>query len=195
MTSFVVRAGLAAFAGLALVSETAAGGKPVACYEQVAHPAVYRTVEERVLLRPASAITVVRPATYGTRTRLVEVEPERVVERITPGVVKTVHRKVKVKPAGHVWKWKRIDGRKVLCKIEHPPVWTTVAETVEIKPERVEHVVLAAQYERIAESFVIEPERHERIETPAEYGVVRTRVLVSEGGTSWRKVKLPKHCR
>lgn len=195
MASILVRAVLAGGAVLALASQTEAGGKPIACYEQVARPATYATVSERVLVKSASSHKLVHPAIYGTRTRLVEVEPERTVERITPAVVKTVHRKVKVKPAGTVWKWKTIGGRKVLCEVEHPAVWKTVAETVVVRPEKVRHVTLPARYERVTETFVVREARTETVTTPAEYATVSRRVLVSEGGTAWRKVKIKSVCR
>lgn len=195
MASILIRAAFAGVAVLALSSQTEAGGKAIACYEQVATPAVYSTVTERVLVKPASSYAVVHPAIYGTRTRLVEVEPKHVVERVTPAVVKTVNRKVKVKPSGTVRKWKRIDGRKVLCEVEQPAVWTTVAETVVVRKERIEHVVVPARYERVSERFIVQDERTETVTTPAEYADVSRRVLVSEGGTSWRKVKIRNHCR
>ncbi|MBK8456716.1 MAG: hypothetical protein IPL47_06075 [Phyllobacteriaceae bacterium] len=180
---------------LAATGSAGAGGKAVACYEEVVHPATYRTVEETVQVKPAESYTVVRPAVHGVRYRIVEVEPARTIERVTPAVVKVVHRKVKVQPAGHVWTTKHIDGKRVLCKVEHPAVWKTVAETIVVKPERVTQVTVPARHEKIAETVVIEPERHERVVTPAEYGIVKKRVLVDAGGSSWRKIKLRNACK
>lgn len=194
MASIFIRSALAGAAIFGLASQTEAGSKPVACYEEISNPAVYATVTERVVVKPASSYEVVHPAVYGTRTRLVEIEPKRVVEQVSPAVVKTVHRKVKVKPSGTAWEWRKIDGRKVLCEVERPAVWTTVAETVVVRKERIKHVVVPARYERVTETVVIKPERVSTVTTPAEYANVSRRVLVSEGGTSWRKVKIKGHC-
>lgn len=195
MASRLHTVALAALATLALVGETAAGGRAVACYEEVVRPATYRTIEETVLVRPARSYMVVHPAVHAVRHRLVEIEPERVEERIVPAVVKTVHRKIKVKPAGTVWEYRHVKGKRILCEVERPAVVKTIAETIVVKPERIKRVVIAARYEKIAETVVIKPERHQTVTEPAEYAVVRKRVLVDEGGTAWRKVKLHKTCR
>lgn len=195
MASTAFRAALAAAATLALVGETAAGGRTVACYEEVVRPAAYRTVEETVEVRPASTRTVVHPAVHAVRYRTVEIEPEQVIEKIIPAVVKTVHRKVLVQPAGTVWEYRKVHGKRILCEVKAKAVYRTVAETVVVKPERVKHVVIPARHGKVAETVVIEPERHETVTMPAEYAVVKRRVLVDEGGAEWRKIKTPKACR
>ena len=224
----------AALVLLSTVSPVVAGGKGE-CYEKVHHPAVYDTVREKVLIREAQRHVEVVPAIYGTQQRRVLVSPERVehrripaqyktvrekvvthpaytVERVIPARTKTVQRTVKVSDGGHGWEWRRIKGKKVLCKVKHKPVYETRHETVVVEHERVVHetvparygyetrhvkvsherterYVTPAQYSYVTEQVIVQREQKRVYETPAEYAWRERTVLVSEGSTGWKRVR------
>merc|ERR1711974_358148 len=100
MSEFLhVRRGVAAvLLAMSVASPAAAGGKSLACYQQVHQPAVYKTVHQQVVVRAGGVVHETIPARYGQVTEKVLVEPERVVARHVPAVTKTVHQTVMVRP-------------------------------------------------------------------------------------------------
>jgi hypothetical protein len=186
---------VASLAVLGMVSETAAGGRGVECYEQVNRPSVYETVYENVLISPAGQQVEYVPAIYGTRERVVQIAPARVSYEIVPAITRTIYRTVKVNDGGYSWEWRVINGRKVLCKIRHKARYERVAETVVVQPERLRRVVSPAEYESVAEEVLVRPEQRRIVEVPASYQTVARRVLVREGSSRWRQVRIPRHCR
>ncbi|WP_027155313.1 hypothetical protein [Mesorhizobium sp. WSM2561] len=186
---------IASLAVLGMVSETAAGGRAVECYEQVHRPAVYETVYENVLVSPAGQHVEYVPAIYGTRERVVQIAPARVSYEIVPAITRTIYRTVKVDDGGYSWEWRVINGRKVLCKIRHKARYQRVAETAVVQPERQRRVVSPAEYESIAEEVLVQPEQRRIVNFPATYQTVARRVLVREGSSRWRQVRIPRHCR
>lgn len=176
------------------VSESFAGGKAVACYEQYRTAPVYDTVYENVLVSPASQYVERVPAIYGTRKRAVVISPEQVSYEIVPAVTQTQYRKVKVADGGYSWEWRVIKGRKVLCKIRHKARYEMVAETVVVQPEYKRRVVIPAEYGYEVEQVVIQPEQRRVVNVPASYQTVARQVLVSEGETKWRRIKIRQHC-
>jgi hypothetical protein len=186
---------IASLAVLGMVSETAAGGRAVECYEQVNRPAVYETVYENVLVSPAGQQVEYVPAIYGTRERVVQIAPARVSYEIVPAITRTIYRTVKVDDGGYSWEWRVINGRKVLCKVRHKARYQRVAETVVVQPERQRRVVSPAEYESVAEEVLVQPEQRRIVNVPATYQTVARRVLVREGSSRWRQVRVPRHCR
>ncbi len=189
------KTGLALVAGLLMVSETAAGSRATACYEPVTRPAVWKTITETVQVRPASTVEVIVPAVYQTRTRTVEIEPAQIIAKVTPAVVKTVHRKAMIEPAGTRWEWRRIHGKKVLCKVETKARYGTVAETVVVHPEKVRHVKVAARHGKVEERVLVRAASVKTVVVPAEYRTVTRRVQVEAGGTEWRPIRIKGHCK
>ncbi len=185
---------IASLAVLGMVSETAAGGRAVECYEQVNRLAVYETVYENVLVSPAGQQVESVPAIYGTRERVVQIAPARVSYEIVPAITRTIYRTVKV-DGGFSWEWRVINGRKVLCKVRRKARYQRVAETVVVQPERQRRVVSPAEYESIAEEVLVQPEQRRIVNFPATYQTVARRVLVREGSSRWRQVRIPRHCR
>jgi len=187
-----------AIAGLVVlgtVSETAAGGRAVECYEPVRTPDVYDTVYEDVLVSPPGQQVDYVPAVYGTRERVVMTVPAQVTYEVVPAVTRTIYRTVQVDDGGYSWEWRVIHGRRVLCKTWHKVRYGRVAETVVIQPERTRRVVTPAQYDRIAEEVLVQPEQRRVIDVPAAYRTVARRVLVREGSSGWRRVHIPRHCQ
>jgi hypothetical protein len=189
--SFAV-AGLAVFG---TISQTAAGGRAVECYEPVRTRAIYDTVYEDVMVSPPGQQVDYTPPIYGTRERVVMTVPAQVTYEIVPAVTRTVYHTVQVDDGGYSWEWRVIHGRRVLCKIWHKARYERVAETVVIQPERTRRVFIPAQYDSIAEEVLVRPEQRRIIDVPAAYRTVARRVLVREGSSGWRRVHIPRHCQ
>ncbi|MEI9417245.1 hypothetical protein [Mesorhizobium sp. Cs1321R2N1] len=188
-----------AIAGLTLlgsISQTAAGGRAVECYEPVRTPAVYDTVYEDIMVSPpGQQIVDYDPPIYGTRERVVMTVPAQVQYEVVPAITRTIYRTVRVDGGGYSWEWRVIHGRRVLCKVWHKARYERVAETVVIQPERTRRVVIPAQYDSIAEEVLVRPEQRRVIDIPAAYQTVLRRVLVREGSSGWRRVHIPRYCR
>lgn len=184
----------ASLAMLATVSQTAAGGRALECYEPVHRPALYDTVYEDVMVSPGGQLVDYDPPIYGTSEGLEQIAPPRVTYEVVPAVTRTVYHTVKVDDGGYAWEWRVIHGRKVLCKVWRKARYARVAETVIVEPERVRRVVLPAEYENVAREVVVRPERRRVTEIPPSYRTVGRRLVVREGLTRWRRVHIPRHC-
>ena len=185
---------MAGLIGLGMVSPTAAGGRPVECYEQYRTPDVYDTVYENVQVNPATRRVDVTPAIHGTRKRAVLISPERVAYEVVPAQYATQYRTVKVSGPSYSWEWRWIDGRKVLCKIRHKARYEKVAETVLVREAYQRQIVVPAIYDYVVEQVVIQPKQKRVLDIPASYQTVARQVLVSEGTSSWQRVRISKHC-
>ncbi|WP_292433839.1 hypothetical protein [Mesorhizobium sp.] len=184
----------ASLATFATVSQTAAGGRALECYEPVHRPALYDTVYEDVMVSPGGQIVDYDPPIYGTSEGLEQIAPPRVTYEVVPAVTRTVYHTVKVDDGGYAWEWRVIHGRKVLCKVWRKARYARVAETVIVEPERVSRVVLPAEYEGVAREVLVRPEQRRITEIPPSYRTVARRVVVQEGSTRWRRVHIPRHC-
>ncbi|MDX8493323.1 hypothetical protein RFN29_17285 [Mesorhizobium sp. VK22B] len=187
-------ASLAAVAMLTTVSQAAAGGRALECYEPVRRPALYNTVYEDVMVSSGGQIVDYDPPIYGTSESLEQIVPPRVTYEVVPAVTRTVYHTVKVDDGGYAWEWRVIHGRKVRCKVWRKARYARVAETVIVEPERVRRVVLPAEYGGVAREVLVRPERRRIAEIPPSYRTVARRVVVREGSTSWRRVHIPRHC-
>lgn len=184
----------ASLATLATVSQTAAGGRALECYEPVHRPALYDTVYEDVMVSPGGQLVDYDPPIYGTSEGLEQIAPPRITYEVVPAVTRTVYHTVKVDDGGYAWEWRVIHGRKVLCKVWRKARYARVAEAVIVEPERVRRVVLPAEYENVAREVLVRPERRRVTEIPPSYRTVGRRVVVREGSTRWRRVHIPRHC-
>lgn len=190
----VFRAAMASCVLFAAVSPTAAGGKPVECYEPYRTAPVYDTVYENVMVSPGGQQVEYVPPIYGTRKRTVLVTPEQVSYETIPAVVQTQYRTVRVSDGGYSWEWRWINGRKVLCKIKHKPRYETIAENVVVQPEYRRRVIIPAEYGYEMQQVIVQQAQRRVIDVPATYQTVARQVLVSEGETGWRRVKIRRHC-
>lgn len=177
------------------VSEAAAGGRAIECYEPVNRPAVYDTVYENVLISPGGQLVNYDPPIYGTRARVVQTVPAQIRYEIVPAITRTIYHTVKVDDGGVAWEWRVIRGRRVLCKVWRKARYERVAETVVIEPERTRRVVIPAEYDSIAEEVLVRPEQRRIVNIPPSYQTVARRVVVKEGSTGWRRVHIPRHCQ
>ena len=179
---------------LGTVAETVAGGRPVECFEPYRTAPVYDTVYENVLVNPGSRRVEYVPPIYGTRKRAVVVSPARESYELIPAVTRTEYRTVKVSEGGYSWEWRWINGRKVLCKIKHKARYEQIAETVVVQPAHKRRVVIPAEYGYEQEQVLIQPEQQRVIETPPSYETVARQVMVSEGSSGWKRVRIRNHC-
>lgn len=192
---------VSALAVLGTASETAAGGRAVACYEPYRTAPVYDTVYENVEVNPGYSRVEVTPAIYGTRSRTmavreesvgyrtipaeyayqreqVEIYPATRVARTIPAEVRTRYRTVKVTDGGYDWEWRWINGRKVLCKIKRKARYERVAETVVVREARTVYETVPAEYGYRKRKVMVSPERTERYVIPAKYATVEEQVVV-----------------
>lgn len=179
---------LAAGACLAFAGPASAGGKALSCYEKAVVPAAYKTVHERVLVKPATRHVVRQPAVYGYRTKRVVVQPERVTYRSVAPIYQTQHRKVLVRPASVGWEYQYRKGRKVLCKVKHPAVYNTVAQTVLVKPGGRVAIRQPAIYGTVKERVLVRAASSHVVQQPAVYNTVTRTVKVRDAQAVWRPV-------
>ena len=176
------------------LSPASAGGRAVECYEPHHTPPVYGTVKEHVQVNPAYSRVDSVPAIIGTRNRAVLLSPERVAYETVPAVVRTHYRTVKVSDGGMGWEWRVINGRRVLCKVQLGAQYRKVAETVVVRAAYQRQVIIPAVYSHEVEQVLVQPEEEWTVNAPASYEIVKRRVVLSDGSTSWQRVRIPKHC-
>ncbi|TIO21536.1 MAG: hypothetical protein E5X93_16840 [Mesorhizobium sp.] len=179
---------------LTAVSQAAAGGRTLECYEPVHRPAIYDTVYEEVMVSPGGQLVHYDPPIYGTTESIEQIATPRISYEVVPAVTRTVYHTVKVDDRGYAWEWRVIRGRKVLCKVWRKARYARVATTVIVEPERVRRVVLPAEYEGVAREVLVRPGERRITEIAPSYRRVARRMMVREGSTDWRRVHIPRHC-
>jgi hypothetical protein len=185
-----------ATAGLVVLgtfSQTAAGGRPIECYERYDRPAVFGTAYENIQVHPASRVVQRIAAIHGTRKRAVVISPERVGYEVVPAAYRTEYRKVKVE-GGYGWEWRVIDGRKVLCKVKLKARYEMVAEKVLVRAEYERSYVIPAVYTYETEKVLIQPKVKRVIDVGPSYETVKRRVVLQEGSSGWERVRIPNQC-
>ena len=197
MSEFLpVRRGIAAtILALSVASPAFAGGKTLACYQQVHQPAVYRTVHEQVVVRPGGVVHETIPARYSQVTETVLVEPERVVARHVPAVTRTVHQTVMVRPKSVGWEWRQVHGVKTLCKVVHPAQYATRAQTVIVQPARTVHETIPARYAHRTRTVLVQPERTIARHVPPVVKTVARTVEVQPASAGWVQVSGRSRCK
>lgn len=93
------------------------------CFARVMSPPVTETVQEEVLVAPATTRREIVPATYRYATTRVMVREETIRHRIIPAVYETVTEQVLVRP-------ERVE------KVAVPATYETYTETVVVRPAR-----------------------------------------------------------
>lgn len=190
----VRRGVLAAVIAFSVTSPALAGGKTLACYQQVHQPAVYKTVHQQVVVRPGGVVHETLPARYGKVTEKVLVEPERLVARHIPAVVKTVHQTVMVRPKSVGWEWRHVHGVKTLCKVVHPAQYATQARTVVVHPARTVHERVPARYAHRSRTVIVEPARTIARQVPPVIKTVARQVEIRPASSAWAEVSGKRRC-
>lgn len=124
------------------------GAKPGECYARVIIPAVYKTTNERVLIKEKSERIEIIPARYKVVQEKVEVKPETTRLEVIPGRYETVAEQVEIKPA--------IIKLKIV-----PAVYKTIDEQVLVKPAITETREVPAVFKAVMETKLVEPARTE----------------------------------
>jgi hypothetical protein len=182
--------------------------KPGECYARVTVAAQFRTIEERVIDRPAGENLRVIPATYGTETEkvvvreaserleivpatyktvseqvLVEAETTR-LETI-PAKYETVSRTIKVRDAYTAWK----PGGKIYAVGENALGGTVVENRTTNTGDVMCLVEIPAEYKTVTEKKLVTPAATRKIVTPAKYTTVTRTVVNTPAAT--RTVVIP----
>ncbi|MFN0113556.1 MAG: peptidoglycan-binding domain-containing protein [Paracoccaceae bacterium] len=187
------------------------------CYARIMIPAQYRTVNETVVVTPASQkietvaaryewieerVTVkeaserleIIPARYEDRTERVMVRPGSEKLIVEPAKFNTVEEKVLVKPAYTTWKKGRGPIEKVddstgdiMCLVEVPAEYKTVTKRVMASAETTRKEVIPAEYTNVTKRVMVEPPKTTKVVIPAEYKMVRVQKLVEPA----REVRTP----
>ena len=135
-------------------------------------PAVYTTVEERVMVKEASERIETIPATY-----------------------ETVSERILVKPAYTTWKKgegaiTKVDNStgEIMCLVEVPAEYKTVSKRVLKTPARTRKVAVPAEYQTVRVRKLVEPAKERTIQIPAAYDSVVKREKVSDSRLEWKSV-------
>lgn len=184
----------AAVLALSVASPALAGGKTLACYQQVHQPAVYKTVHQQVVVRAGGVVHETIPARYGQVTEKVLVAPAQVVARHIPAVTRTVHQTVMVRPKSVGWEWRHVHGKKTLCKVVHPAQYATRARTVVVQHARTVHERIPARYAHRTRTVVIEPARTIARQVPPVIKTVARTIEVRPASAGWVQVSGRSRC-
>jgi len=183
------------FAG-ALEPPLPSDAKAGECYARVFVAPRCETVQEQVLVRPASERVETIPAKYETFEERVMVKPASTRIEQVPAEYKTVEEKVLVEPAHTEWR----EGRgavekmdpatgKIMCLVEIPAKYKTAQKQVLVKPATTREIEIPAQYEMQKVQKMTEPAHENHIQIPAEYRTVEKTQKVADGFFEWRKVE------
>ena len=186
---------IAAVLAASVASPAFAGGRTLACYQQVHQPAAYQTVHERIVVRPGGVVHETIPARYGQVTEQVLVEPERLVARHIPAVTRTVHQTVMVRPKSIGWEWRHVHGVKTLCKVVLPAQYATQAQTVVVQPARTVHERVPARYALRTRTVIVEPARTIARQIPPVIKTVARTVQVRPASSAWVQVSGRSRCK
>ncbi|MBX9618417.1 MAG: hypothetical protein K2X10_04635 [Hyphomicrobiales bacterium] len=139
------------------------------CYVKQVTPALNHYVPTELSVRQPRPVVRREQARYQTIVENVLVKPERVIARHVPAVVETRHERVMTSPARREWRHQRdARGREVLCEIDVPAQYATIAHQVEVAPASVEHVTLPATYRQRTRRVLVAPARTIVQHAPAE---------------------------
>jgi hypothetical protein len=180
----------------AMIATAHAGGGCKTCYERVVTPPVYRTVAEKVVVRPAQTVAHTTPAEYGLVHEKVVVRPAQTFARHIPAVTSTVAETVMVAPARKEWRITRdAHGREIGCWIKVPAQYATQHRTVVVRPAQTVHEVVPAQYGVQARQVLVRPAQVHHQVIPAEYGLRHRTEMVAPASASWHPVARGGHHR
>ena len=187
-----------AIAGLTMlgtISQTAAGGRAVECYEPVSTPAVYDTVYEDVMVSPPG--------------QQVDYDPADLRHARTRGDDRSGAGDLRGRARRHPHRLPHGAGRRwrlFLGMARHPRPQGAVQDLAQgaLRARRRDRGDPAGAHaagrhpgavRQIAEEVLVRPEQRRIIDVPASYQTVARRVVVSEGSSGWRRVHIPRHCQ
>ena len=199
-------AGMGAAAGAGLLPPNARAGE---CYAKVMVPAIYKTVDEKVVVADASQKIEVTPAKYEwTEVRVpIQQESEKLVA--VPAKFETVEEKVEIEAARTEWrtgpgaKSRAADNQIVtaalaigLPKVANPgQCFNEFYQPAQFKTESVKMLKKAAsesittsepEFAWVEEKVLVKEASEKLVEVPAQYDVITEKVLESPAYTTWK---------
>ena len=197
----------AAPANTGLLPSNARAGE---CYAKVMVPAVYKTIEEKVVVAEASEKIEVIPAKYEWTEVRVPVQQESEKMIAVPAAFETVKEKVEVEPARTVWRMgpgakdRIANDQTVLSALAlglpktatpgqcynefHQPAQYKTENEKLLKTAASEKIITSEpEFEWVEEKVLIKEASEKIIEVPAQYDVLTEKVLESPAYTTWKK--------
>jgi hypothetical protein len=170
-------------------------GAPGECFTKVFVPAQFKTVSERVMIKPASEKFEIIPAEYKWEEQRVCVKEatKQIVE--VPAEYRTEEHRVCVKPAHSGWVLERKTNcngddkpRDVYCYVSTPAEYKTISTQILVKPACTRTETIPAQYDTVRRQVVATPARTRKICVPAEYADQERSVMVADATFKWERI-------
>ncbi len=160
-------------------------GKYMTCYKRVVIPPVYRTITERVMVRPAVCARHRTPPSYGVTAREVVVRPATQIVRTRPAVYGSVQVTRMVRPARTRWTRSRCYGADYRCAVTTPAKYRSHAKRVVITPRSTWVETRPAVKRMVQQRVMLHPGSVRQVCQPAIYRTVTRQVMVSPGREYW----------
>lgn len=142
-------------------------------------PAIYETVEERVLVREARTEYEATPAVVETVFETVQISEGYTERTVIPAVYEEREVETPVREAYVAFEACPTPGdAAALCPREEPARTGRATERVMVRPEQVRELEIPARFMRVRREVVREPARLVTREIPAEYEVLEVQRLV-----------------
>ncbi len=177
--------------------------QPGKCYAKCMIPDTYETVNEQVVVKPATTQSVFVPAEYETRTEQILVKDESKRITLTQAVYESQTKNVLIKEAS-----KRLivvpavyepakEGEKSKSSKRitvTDAVYETTTEQVEIKEASKKLIEVPAVYEDITEQYVIEPAITRADTLKPKMETEYSRIETKPASTKWVKKSATANC-
>jgi hypothetical protein len=151
--------------------------RPGECFAKVFVPAVYKTVAEKIVDRPATERIETTPAKYGDTVKKIRVDDGGEKVHVIPATYKTVTERVMVRAP----RFKTV-VRKPVIKVTKRRVLLSAARDVWVPVGKNGNTIrrqrIPAKYQTVVDREVVRPGTTERVEvTPAKYKTIKRRVI------------------
>lgn len=155
-------------------------------------PAEFKTVTEKVLVKPASKKFIYHPAVFETYHETYESQQGHNKLKVVPAKFKTATEQIEVQPVTSGWEFgtysdcKSDDPRdcRVLCFKEYPAVNQTITKTILDVDATTTATPIPGKSSKIKKQRISKEAYVQEIAIPAEYTVITKRVLVKDESTS-----------
>lgn len=163
------------------------------CFVEYKQEARYKTVQEKLLKREASARIEIIPATYEwiQQKVLIKEASEKIIT--VPAVYETQENKMLERAAYTTWKKGRGPIEKlndstgdIMCLIEVPAKYKTISKKVLKMPATTKRITIPAVYDTVKVRKLVTPAQEKRTEIPAEFQMLTKKVKESDEVIGWR---------
>ena len=177
----------------AISSGVASNAETGLCFLEYHQPATYKSVEEKIIKREASAKFEVVPATYKWEEQkvLVKEASEKIID--IPASYDTLEEKILERAAYTTWKKGRGPIEKlnnstgdIMCLVEVPAKYRTITKKILKTAATSKRVVIPAEYKTVKVRKLVAAAQQKRIEIPAEFQSISKPVKVAEEYFGWR---------